>query len=318
MCHSNDRISSTGIATSAAGGSTARGCSGDSWGGRGLFYPDAAIGGGFTGLSDNGQSKAGITSEGVRILVSRASSSFTCASVPQSNVFVSLGNVALDYEVGANAFLLEVTVSDGEIESQPASLVVLVNDVNEAPYFEDDTLAMSIVENLKGPLSMALKAVDPEGALLSYSLEDDYGGKFFIGADGAIVVEVPLDYEEAATYELKVLVRDGRYSAVATVTLTVTNVNEPPVWEAVSFELPENTPPSTNVGTSLQAEDPEGETLAFSITSGQSGSFGVSSSGQIFVGDAADLDYESESEHVVRAPTRRRNSDPGWVCGFGV
>ena len=70
--------------------------------------------------------------------------------------------------------------------------------------------------------------------------------------------------------------------------------NDPPTFSSVSFEftVPENSPAGTQVGT-VQATDPEGDALRYSIREG-SRLFTIDNSGRVAVAQGAVLDYEGE------------------------
>ena len=78
-----------------------------------------------------------------------------------------------------------------------------------------------------------------------------------------------------------------------TVTINLTNANEPPVVTNAVFDLPENSPATTPVGT-VTATDPDHTTFTWTITGGNTGNvFAIDNSGQITVVDAAPLDFET-------------------------
>lgn len=69
-----------------------------------------------------------------------------------------------------------------------------------------------------------LSAVDPEGHALTYTLLDDAGGRFAIGADGKSVVVANgtlIDYEQAKSHVIKVQVSDGALTIVKEFTVQV-------------------------------------------------------------------------------------------------
>ena len=80
-----------------------------------------------------------------------------------------------------------------------------------------------------------------------------------------------LDYETAPSYSLTVTASSSGGAAKATVpvTVTVTNVNEAPVFGAASyaFRVAEDVQLATTIGA-VQASDPEGGTVVYNITAG--------------------------------------------------
>ena len=62
----------------------------------------------------------------------------------------------------------------------------------------------------------------------------------------------------------------------------------------------ENSDGGTNVGSAFTATDPDGDTLAYSLSGTDAASFALNSStGQISVGSSASLDYETKDSYTV-------------------
>jgi hypothetical protein len=105
-----------------------------------------------------------------------------------------------------------------------------------------------------------------------------------------------LDYETTPTFVLTVRVTDSeQQQATAPITVSLTNVNEPPQVDNAQFTVNENAPVDTFVGQ-VVATDPEQApgTLAYAITGGNADqAFALSPSGEITVQTTAALDYET-------------------------
>ena len=89
---------------------------------------------------------------------------------------------------------------------------------------------------------------------------------------------------------------DYLVDAEVAVTIEVFDVNEPPQFEDlyVRFDVEENTPALANVGEPVLAVDPELDELTYSLGGDDAEFFELdSSTGQLRVGAAAPLDYES-------------------------
>jgi hypothetical protein len=68
-------------------------------------------------------------------------------------------------------------------------------------------------------------------------------------------------------------------SSQATVTVSLTNVNEVPIINNQSFSVAENSSNGTNVGTVVASDPDAGQTLTYSILSGNtSGAFAINAS----------------------------------------
>ena len=67
-----------------------------------------------------------------------------------------------------------------------------------------------------------------------------------------------------------------------------------------TLEVVENSDGGTNVGSAFTATDPDGDTLAYSLSGTDAASFALNSStGQISVGSSASLDYETKDSYTV-------------------
>lgn len=179
-------------------------------------------------------------------------------------------------------------------------LVVGVCNINEAPVVATPTFA--IPEN--SPAATAVGTVvasDPEGGALSFAITaGNTGGAFAISGAGAITVvnSGALDFETTPSFALTVSVSDGVNTTLATTTVNLTNVNEPPTISGATFSIPENSPAATVVGTVI-ASDPD-SSLAFAITAGNTGgAFAISAAGVISVLNSAALDFETSPAFVL-------------------
>ena len=131
------------------------------------------------------------------------------------------------------------------------TVTVTVTDVNEAPLFGAEEYALSIAEDAAvGAAVGTVAAVDPDADdTLSYSITaGNDGGEFSIDASGSLSVAKVLDYETTTSYTLTVEAADpDSLSDTATVTVSVTNVNEAPSFDTATmytFTLAEDTQPS--------------------------------------------------------------------------
>ncbi len=93
----------------------------------------------------------------------------------------------------------------------------------------------------------------------------------------------------------------GELTGVQDIVVTVTNVNETPAVEPLTFYLDENSPNLSSVG-SAEASDPDaGDSVTFSITAGNAtGAFAINgTTGEITVNNSAALDYETTPTFVL-------------------
>ncbi|MDQ1363919.1 MAG: nitrite reductase (NO-forming) / hydroxylamine reductase [Pseudomonadota bacterium] len=225
-------------------------------------------------------------------------------AISASSGALTVANSAmLDYET-TPTFSLTVRVADPGGLSDTAIITVNLNNVaentNQPPVVNNQSF--SVNENsANGTLVGTVTASDPNGGTLSYSITaGNTNGAFAIGAStGALTVanSAMLDYETTPTFSLTVRVADtGGLSDTAVITVNLNDVfeNLPPVVNNQSFSINENSANGTLVGTVI-ASDPNGGTLSYSITAGNTSSaFAINTStGALTVANSAALDYET-------------------------
>ena len=187
----------------------------------------------------------------------------------------------------------------------------------EALAFAEQSYAFELAENTDGSTNRVslgtVAASDPEGAALSYSLEDGNGSGLFEidAASGELFYTGAGEDFEAGTgpFELTVRASDGDLFTDTSVVVGVADVQEAPAFGAqgYAFALAENTDGSTDrvsLGT-VVAVDPEGAALSYSLEGGNgAGLFEIdAASGELFYTGAGE-DFEagmSPFELTVRA-----------------
>ena len=163
---------------------------------------------------------------------------------------------------------------------------------NSAPTIEAQTIELA-EDRLPGEIK-SLSAKDDDGDILTFSLTGD--SPFVVSTTGVLSLSEgrSLDYETTPKYELNVTVRDESASASATLTINVTNVNEPPTFteETFQFGVSEDQNDADVVGT-IGVTDPEGGELSFEITNNPNSLFTIDASGQLRVANGKTLDFEA-------------------------
>ena len=186
---------------------------------------------------------------------------------------------------------------------------VTVTNVNEPPLVarRSGTGAFSIVEN-SGTDVGDFEATDPERDNVTWSLETtgDHGRFEIDAANGALSFKEAPDYESSdlglgpdKAYTVTVQateVDDGDTQTLELtgdldVTVTITNVNEPPVVEGTrAIDHAENEGTAL-ANASYSATDPEGATIIWSVGGNDGGKFAISDGGVLSF--AAEPDFEA-------------------------
>ena len=186
-------------------------------------------------------------------------------------------------------------------ESEIASLTT--DACNQAPTYGSSTYSFSVSEDAAtGTAVGTVSAADPDNDTLTYGITaGNEDGKFSIDSSGAVSVASALDFESASSYTLTVEAADpDSLSDTATVSITVTDVNEAPSFRAEEYTLTiaENAAVSAAAAT-FSATDPDAEdTLIYSITAGDDDQkFRIDGVGTLFVAKA--LDHESTESYSL-------------------
>ena len=231
----------------------------------------------------------------------------------------------LDYET-RNAYAVTVIVSDGRGGADTIGVTINVTDENEDPIFvEGDSTTRSVAENTDAGVNIggAVSATDEDGDPLTYSLGGIDAASFgIVGTTGQLQTRAELDYETKNAYAVTVMVSDGNGGTdTIGVAISVTDMDEgtvpviegtviPEVDETPKTHAPvfagsrttrsiaENTPAGVNIGSPVSATDADDDTLTYTLSGTDAGSFGiVRSSGQLQT--QAPLDYETKNAYTV-------------------
>jgi hypothetical protein len=189
----------------------------------------------------------------------------------------------------------------GTLSSQ-ATVTVSLTNINEVPVINNQ--AFSVAENSSNGTNVGtVVASDPDaGQTLTYSiLSGNTSGAFAINASTGVLTVAnssALNFETTPSFALIVKVQDngtGTLSSQATVTVSLTNINEVPVINNQAFAVAENSANGTNVGTVVASDPDAGQTLTYSILSGNtSGAFAINAStGVLTVANSSALNFET-------------------------
>ena len=151
-------------------------------------------------------------------------------------------------------------MNDGTSDSAIATVSLTVTSVNDAPTASDATAVTAEDTTVAGTLS----ASDIEGSTVTFSrVTGPAHGSLVLNTDGTYAYSPAANYFGPDSFSYKV--NNGTTdSAVATVSLTVTSVNDAPTAGDATAVTAED----TAVAGTLSASDIEGSTLTFSTVTG--------------------------------------------------
>lgn len=164
---------------------------------------------------------------------------------------------------GADSFTFKV--NDGLSDSTSATISITVNPVNDAP----TATAQSQSTPEDTPRAITLSGTDPESSPLSYTIVTQPAHGALSGTPPSVTYTPTANYFGSDSFTFKV--NDGTYdSSNATVTLTVTSVNDAPTMSALAdFSVIEGATINLT-GTCTDADTANTLTVTMSQTSGTS------------------------------------------------
>jgi len=173
---------------------------------------------------------------------------------------------------GNNNYIVTVLATDDgtpTVQISSKTIVVIVTDVNEVPVVEDDSYTIFEDDTLTTNITTGILAndEDPDGDSLAITIQRDVSyGELIINPDGSFSYIPQENYngEDSFTYT----VSDGvNGSYIATVTITITAVNDIPVVYDDSYSVDEDSHLSVSItdGVLNNDRDPDNTELSVSL-----------------------------------------------------
>lgn len=214
--------------------------------------------------------------------------------------------VPLDHEM-EDSYSVLVSVSDNNGGTDEIAVTIIVNDINDAPTFtEDSPTSRSVAENLSSGVAFGepVLARDQDiNDILEYGLTGTDASSFSIDmSSGQLKTNARFNYEEKDAYTVLVTVDDKNGGTdEITVSINIIDENDKPVFTDGFFtsrSVAENLAPGAAIGDPVEAEDEDNDTLVYSIVSANTDTFSVDDSdGQLRT--KVTLNYEEVSVYHV-------------------
>ena len=200
-----------------------------------------------------------------------------------------------------NVYEVTVEARDDALNTGTLEVVVTVTDVNEGPEISGQQ-SLSFTENQASDRVLAAYTgrdpEDPSAAITRWSLTGTDAGDFTIDESGQLTFRNAPDYERPAdsgrdnVYNLSVRASDGRNYGYLEMTVTVEDVNEPPVATGTeTFTFREN---GTATLHTFRATDPERSAIEWSLSGADDDDFTIGETGVLAF--ASPPDYESPAD----------------------
>ncbi len=165
---------------------------------------------------------------------------------PNNGLVVDNGDGTVSYTpdldfVGTDTFTYTVLDDDGEISNE-ATVTVTVTELNDAPIANDDTATTPI--DTPVTIDLTDNDTDVDGTIDDTSLVivQPVNGNVVDNGDGTVSYTPDLNFFGTDTFTYTVLDDDGEISNEATVTVTVTELNDAPIANDDSATTPIDTP----------------------------------------------------------------------------
>ncbi|WP_160316676.1 cadherin-like domain-containing protein [Thermanaerothrix daxensis] len=213
---------------------------------------------------------------------------------------------------GTDAFTFKV--SDGQVDSNVATVSITITPVNDPPVANNDTY--SIIED--SVLNVVVPGVlqndlDVDGDALTVQLESGVShGTLTLSANGSFVYTPGLNYYGTDTFTYRAY--DGQaYSGIANVTINVIGSNDPPVAVNDAYSMPEdNVLTVLTPGVLGNDSDPEGDTLrAIKVSDPAHGTLVLNADGSFTY--TPNLNYFGGDTFTYRANDGQGDSDVATV-----
>ena len=170
-----------------------------------------------------------------------------------------------------NVYDVTIQAWDPEFNTASLPVTVTVREVNEGPEVTSGHSAFTISENQDLP-NAVYTGFDPEGGTVTrWTVGGRDGSDFTITQEGLLTFRNLPDYERPADsnrdniYELEVRPYDGRYYGSFDVTVTVSDVNEPPEIRRGSRDSFTQNENQTSRLYTYSATDPERSAVTWSV-----------------------------------------------------
>ena len=221
----------------------------------------------------------------------------------------------LDREVaGSHNITIRATSADGSFSTQ--TFTINVNDVDEfdvGAVTDSDVAVNTVAENAGVGTTVGLTGLASDAdatAAVSYSLDDDAGGRFAIhSTTGVVTVNAALDYETATSHSVTICATssDGSFSTQS-FSIAVTDVNESGITaisdtDAAADLVLENAVNGTVVGLTALADDTDGtDTVSYALDDDASGRFAIhATTGVVTVAGGINRESAGSYDITVRA-----------------
>ena len=208
-------------------------------------------------------------------------------------------NSSMDHEA-QDAYTLTVTAADPHGATAQATVTITVGNLDEPGTVTLDNA------NPKAGDAITATLADPDGETSSETWQWQRSGTDIQGAGSSSYTATAADLGHTLSVMVSYTDPQGPGKS-ATSAETAAVSNDPPAFttaDPVNLPVAEDAAPGTTVGEPLQATDPNGDTLSYSLTGDGAGDFAVDGHGTDNHRQVA-LDHETRSSYTLTATVER-------------
>ncbi|ETR69722.1 MAG: outer membrane adhesin like protein, partial [Candidatus Magnetoglobus multicellularis str. Araruama] len=229
--------------------------------------------------------------------IKSGNTNFAFAIVEASGEIMVNDSDQLDYEYGPGSFILTIVATDGIFFDEGIIVVNVKNTNDNVPLVEKQTFYVDENKHDNTWIGTVVANDDDPADTLSYEIiSGNTDNAFKIDSEtGKLSVngKDKLNYENISQYDLLVKVSDGTNEMTGMVTVILNEKNDPPTVANQVFDVDENQPEGTVIGTVAARDDDANDILSFTLSSMGTNPFQIDAQGRITIKDATYIDYES-------------------------
>ena len=203
-------------------------------------------------------------------------------------------NFGMDHEA-QDTYTVVVTAADRHGATAQTTVTITVGNLDEPGNVTLDNAAPRAGDTVTATLT------DPDGETSSETWQWQRSGTDIQGAESDSYTAIAADLGHSLSVMVNYTDPQGAGKS-ATSAETAAVSNDPPTFttgEPVNASVRENAAPGSPVGEPLEAADPNGDTLSYSLSGDGAGDFSVDAHGQKTT--AAAIDYEARSSYTLTA-----------------
>ena len=179
--------------------------------------------------------------------------------------------------VGSYTVTYSATDASGNTGTATRTVNVVDTSSNAPVFTAGATLAVDFAENSTDPVT-TLAATDADaGDTVTYTLKDELDADSFNLVAGVLTFKEAPDFETKSSYSITAVASDGVNEATQAITVTITNVNEAPVFESGASAAFNVTEGNRSVGILLATDADAGDIVSYTLEGADAGSFDLGS-----------------------------------------